>query len=372
MSEYGVARQPFQPPPQPEWSKGDRLRSTMKQALYSTLNAMYGSDAIRDAPLDFMMPIGGMVQKGGRRAVQALKTYVRPEDIKLRKPAWAGDASYHTMRDSAEVLHGTPVRPEQLQETLYHVSPRLSDIQESGAIRHLPDARGGLGGGTSKAHQGVSFTTKRETALNIKREILRNNEVAIGKVHEDIRPSLLRYAAEDEKIMGLPSGTLKQTAENIASRYETNRSLGGASAKELGDTWRTRAWDSINEYRFARERLGGPENPIFFGGWKDFVNATPENVGIVAVNPKQLPTDALIRQDPIGGGHLAEVMVHADVPVHESKFVTRRGDRVGPSVNNKPLPMARTAPVSPTSVTPFELMQLGLSKGAPPYKMGSK
>ena len=49
-----------------------------------------------------------------------------------------------------------------------------------------------------------------------------------------------------------------------------------------------------------------------------------------------------------------------------------RGDRVGPIVNNKLLPSTRTGPVSSTEVTPFEQVQLGLSKGAPPYRMTGK
>ena len=49
-----------------------------------------------------------------------------------------------------------------------------------------------------------------------------------------------------------------------------------------------------------------------------------------------------------------------------------RGDRVGPIVNDKLLPAARKEPISPTAVHPFELQQLGLSKGAPPHKMGKK
>ena len=54
-------------------------------------------------------------------------------------------------------------------------------------------------------------------------------------------------------------------------------------------------------------------------------------------------------------------------------------DRAGPMVQKagsgepyKRMPQSRQGEVSPTSVTPFELQQLGLSKGADPYKMGSK
>jgi hypothetical protein len=318
-----------------------------------------------------------MVRKGGAKAAQVLKTYVRPEELKLRKGPWAGDKPYHTIADTAEVLHGTPVKPNQLPETLYHVSPRLDDIRSSGALRHMAEASGGLGKGTSKAHQGVSFTTDRTTALNIKREIIRNNEVAVGKVHEDVRSTLLRYAAEDEKLAGLSAGTLKQTAENIATRYEAARSLGGQSAEKLVDTWKGRAWDAVNEYRMARERLGGPENPIFFGGWKDFVKATPENVGIVAVNPKQIPTEALIRQDPIGGGHLSEVMVHADVPVHESKFVTQPKQataRPREVIAERKHPRMQEKHKYRTAVQPFEQQQViqgGVMKN-PPQRLTTK
>ena len=54
-------------------------------------------------------------------------------------------------------------------------------------------------------------------------------------------------------------------------------------------------------------------------------------------------------------------------------------DRAGPMVQKagsgepyKRMPQSRQGEVSPTSVTPFELQQLGLSKGAEPWDMGSK
>ena len=56
-----------------------------------------------------------------------------------------------------------------------------------------------------------------------------------------------------------------------------------------------------------------------------------------------------------------------------------RADRVGPMTQKagsgepyKSMPQSRIGEVSPTSVTPFELQQLGLSKGAEPWDMGSK
>ena len=56
-----------------------------------------------------------------------------------------------------------------------------------------------------------------------------------------------------------------------------------------------------------------------------------------------------------------------------------RGDRAGPMVQKagsgepyKSMPQSRQGEVSKTSVTPFELQQLGLSKGAEPWDMGSK
>jgi hypothetical protein len=63
MPEYGVAREPFQPA---------QDAPTMQKALYGILNMLYGSDAIQDAPLDMMMPLGGMAKQGlkaGKKAV---------------------------------------------------------------------------------------------------------------------------------------------------------------------------------------------------------------------------------------------------------------------------------------------------------------
>ena len=71
MPEYGVAREPFQP-------QGNA--SIMQRALYGILNLLYGSDAIQDAPLDMMIPLGGMARQVGR--IPAIsKTAVHPFEI---------------------------------------------------------------------------------------------------------------------------------------------------------------------------------------------------------------------------------------------------------------------------------------------------
>ena len=78
-----------------------------------------------------------------------------------------------------------------------------------------------------------------------------------------------------------------------------------------------------------------------------------------------MPLGGMARQGAKAG--IAKLAPKGHIPT-----TVNRGNRVGPMVNGELLPMARTAPVSPTAVSPFELQQLGLSKGAPPYKMGSK
>ena len=71
MPEYGVARQPFQT---------SQDVPMMQQVLYGILNMLYGSDAIQDAPLDMMMPLGGMARKVGRIAPIS-PTAVHPFEI---------------------------------------------------------------------------------------------------------------------------------------------------------------------------------------------------------------------------------------------------------------------------------------------------
>ena len=76
---------------------------------------------------------------------------------------------------------------------------------------------------------------------------------------------------------------------------------------------------------------------------------------------------------PLGG--IAKSLVTPGVvgTVKKAAKVGKKAKKlVGPSVDGVPLPMSRQGEVSPTGVTPFELQQLGLFKGAPPYKMGSK
>jgi len=54
------------------------------------------------------------------------------------------------------------------------------------------------------------------------------------------------------------------------------------------------------------------------------------------------------------------------------KLSKKAKELVGPSVDGVPMKRSRQGSVSPTEVTPFELQQLGLSKGAEPWDMGSK
>ena len=196
MPEYAVARQPFVPA---------QDAPMMQRVLYGILNMLYGSEAIKDAPLDMMMPLGGMARQVGKKPIEWL---------------------YHGANAA-----GTKA------------------IKKSGKI-----------GG----HAESVFLTPNRAA-----------------------------AAEHAKAKG-------------------------------GEVFRVNKADIPTE---LLEGMGtGPIAIPSWGPWKDFRITA-------AVN---------------------------------------RGNRVGPIVNDKLLPMARTAPVSPTAVSPFELMQLGLSKGAPPWKMGSK
>ena len=127
----------------------------------------------------------------------------------------------------------------------------------------------------------------------------------------------------------------------IMGHDQRSVSIIGAEGKPIGDVTFTIAPDGSAKIGMAKGEIG-------VSAWKQ----------VIDLARKKYPNIKHIYGDRIGN--------RLDRPVQQTK------ELVGPSVGGVPLPMSRKGPVSPTGVTPFELMQLGLSKGAPPWKMGSK
>jgi len=234
------------------------------------------------------------------------RVFLRPSDI-VKKKSWGGE-TYHGLADSpAEVIKGIPVTKADLPEKLYHVTTSPDVIRKSRMLRsmHGEEARG-LGKGSSRAHQGVSFTMNRQVAENIQRNLKRN--IRLAQESDDFAEAVYRYAREDELAAGLPEGALNEAVEASLSDYRVR-------IAKLGEEPRYAADSSINIYRWRVEDLGGPENPIIFGSADDFAKLDASRVDILEVPTGNIPEDVLIRKHPLGSKHLDEVMVHSDVPV---------------------------------------------------------
>ena len=325
MPEYGVARQPFQPPPQPEWSKGDRLRSTMKQAIYSTLNAMYGSDAIRDAPLDFMMPMAGMTR--------ALK--------------------------GKRVFHGTPEK----------------------AFSKFAEQKAGGGAGGDLYGKGIYLTEHPKVAEGYTHQPGFFNKA--GWTPEGKGIVRTHNLPPQAKILDIHAPMDEATATKFLDTYGKNR------IPQRSPTSPTTMREAVMEYKNKPSNKRGDYPPL--GALLDYAKlskktALPEMVRIMGYDGIAYKAGQITGLPPgVSPGTKNYVIYNYDIMNKPRSLLPKpapkvnRGGQAGPMVQKegsgepyKRVPQSRQGEVSPTSVTPFEVQQLGLFGGAPPYKMGSK
>jgi hypothetical protein len=232
--------------------------------------------------------------------------YVRPEEVTFNEAMW-GNPPYNSVK--GELLRGTPVTDPatQLPEDLYHVTTNYPAVRASGGLRHMPPGTTGLGKGMSRSHQGVSLTTSPETAAMIERELKRAGEV--GRGGEPYETWLPRVVAEDERLAGVPPGTLAGVQDDMLKDYAWRReTFPHESPTE-------QAWENLRYYWQRRGHEVPLENPIIFGDAAQFGAIPAEHIRTLTVPRSQIPPEAFMRKDPIGGGHLNEVMVHGDIPL---------------------------------------------------------
>lgn len=262
------------------------------------------------------------VGKCGRPSLGG-KVYARPSDIK-KYSNW-GQEGYEWIGKAGQgegtIVKGVPITKEELIKkapVLFHVTTNLPAVKSSGwLLARSTDTEGGLGSHSQAS--AVSFTVSKDDARNIERELLR-----VGEISRSGDINLLhKYAVEDEKISGLPEGTLTAKLDASMLQYRENYAAILRNRKDPDFAAKSSTLDAYNLYLWSRDSAGGNKNPILFGDIKSFAKNTPETVGIVAVHSKDVPDEALIR-DKVSGDFLHEVQVDADVSVKKAHFLGSR------------------------------------------------
>lgn len=240
---------------------------------------------------------------------------------------------YTPGQPTGRLLTGEPIPREQIPETLYHVTTNAPAVESSGVLLGLLES-GGLGGGQA---QGVSFTSSKEDAVVIQRELRRAVLIARGDVDFDV---LEQWARQDELMAGLPEGALNPVLKEVTQFVEGNRHslehtfvwdkklpdeqrgwVGPITPEERERKRRSLLKDALNSYLMSRERVaseaaGKPvptlKNPILFGRQEQLAKLDPENIQILETSREDIPAEALVTTG--SDKFLHEVRVYADVP----------------------------------------------------------
>ena len=172
--------------------------------------------------------IGGITQKfdeskhprdkdGRFREATQPRIFSRLSDVEQYE-SWGREKRWQWRKETPKsgfLLTGEPIPREQLPEVLYHVTTNAPAVESSGVLLGLQEG-GGLGGGQA---EGVSFTSSKEDADVILRELKRSVLIARGEVDIDV---FERWAREDEQTAGLPEGTLNHAVEFSHSSWDVD------------------------------------------------------------------------------------------------------------------------------------------------------
>lgn len=269
------------------------------------------------------------------------RIFNRPSEI-VKDVSW-GETSWRwidkeTGKPSGHLLTGEPIPREQIPQKLYHVTTNAPAVESSGVLLGLLES-GGLGGGQA---QGVSFTSSREDAVVIQRELRRAVQIARGEVDFDVFDE---WARNDELVAGLPEGALAPAVRYMRDFVEGNiHSLKGAwvsdptgeyAEENRGKTFghigplapeekerlrRSLMKDALNAYLQIRghteDASGKPiailKNPILFGHQEQLAKLDVKNIQILETDAEDIPAEALVTTG--SDKFLHEVRVYADVP----------------------------------------------------------
>jgi hypothetical protein len=264
------------------------------------------------------------------------RVFSRPSDVGESHSGWANDPvrwawiDKETGKPGGRLLTGEPIPRAQIPPKLYHVTTNAPAVEESGVLLGLLDS-GGLGGGQA---QGVSFTSSKEDAVVIQRELRRAVRVARGEAGID---AIKEWAQQDELVAGLPEGALSEAVDYAMQGWDVNSksSLGRTDPpnppEEEERIRRSLVGDALNAYLQTREEtaakaLGQKEwpysvpilkNPILFGQQKHLAKLDVKNVQILETDAEDIPADALVTTG--SDKFLHEVRVYADVPRRRKK-----------------------------------------------------
>jgi len=262
-------------------------------------------------------PGGGVDPTCSPSAGSSGKIYRTPDDVE-KKSSW-GETHYQWKNQPGALLTGKPLSRDEIPNTLYHTTIAGPAVRESGSLLGQR-ADAGLGGGQE---EGVSFTTSKSDAELIQRELVRSIHIAKGEKTIDDFPAMAR---EDEKIGGMPSGSLDVAVREARVGYDVN--ITGESKNPLHKESTTR--DAYKSYLSSREsaatkhaggfdkREGHPayenlKNPMLFGKLTSMRTRDPSHVEIMTVDKSSIPRKALITTG--SDDYLHEVRVYSDVPL---------------------------------------------------------
>lgn len=255
--------------------------------------------------------------------------------------SWGREKKWQWRKETPKsgfLLTGEPIPREQLPEVLYHVTTNAPAVESSGVLLGLQEG-GGLGGGQA---EGVSFTSSKEDADVILRELKRSVLIARGEVDIDV---FERWAREDEQTAGLPKGTLDHAVEFSHSSWDVDAPNMGkthywdkdapegerykegppASSEEKERVRRSLLKDALNAYLIARDTVSREKNapslknPILFGRQEHLGKLDPEGIQILEVESARIPLEALVTTG--SDTFLHEVRAYSDVPYRRRKKV---------------------------------------------------
>jgi len=228
-----------------------------------------------------------------------------------------------TGKGSGMLLTGEPIPRAQLPTELYHVTTNAPAVEASGVLLgQRSDA--GLGGGQA---DGVSFTSSKEDARVIQRELVRSVKIARGD--DDGMDAIAQYAREDEKEAGLPPGTLDHAVEFARSGWDAGAQSRTATftdgayhddiplpKDEQARLRRSSTKDALNAYLQIRGHHDDThpilKNPILFGRQEKLAKIDPDSIKTLTIPTKNIPAKALVTTG--SDKFLHEVRAYADVP----------------------------------------------------------
>lgn len=238
------------------------------------------------------------------------RVFATRNDISQRS-TWGGAKEWVWNDRPGMLLQGDPIDKEDLPDRLYHVTTASDKVESSGMLMGAHGG-GGLGGGTQ---DGVSFTSNRDDARVIQRDLTRSVQIARGDAKIG---ALHQWASEDERTAGIPKGTLQEAADQAHEWYQHNIDAHPDSDKP------SLVKDAFNQYLWGRDFAsreiddGGRaatmlKNPILFGNQEQLARLDPDQIRTLSVPTANIPDSALITSG--SDDFLHEVRVYSDVPV---------------------------------------------------------